>query len=208
MITLGLIGGIGSGKSTVAAMFRQLGAVVIDADAIGHDVLRLPEVKTALRSRWGTDVISSDGEPDRRQIANIVFQRDERGEQELNWLQTLTHPLIDREIETRVKALNISGERVVVLDIPLLLEAKWDTEVDKIVFVDAPQQLRMQRVLRRGWTQSEFESRESAQLPVAEKRLRADWILRNDETEESTLDQVRKIWQNLGQVENETSARM
>lgn len=197
MITLGLIGGIGSGKSTVAEMFRQFGAVVIDADSIGHRVLLFPEVKSELKSRWGDDVFGPDGELDRRKVAQIVFQPTESGRAELDYLQKLTHPLIGREIEKQIEQFGRSGEKVVVLDIPLLLEAGWNADVHEIVFVDAPEEVRMARVRQRGWTPEEFKSREAAQWPVDAKKQRADRIIRNTGNLHDVLDQIGVIWQNL-----------
>lgn len=197
MKTLGLIGGIGSGKSTVAKMFVDLGASVIDADAIGHQVLLTDDVKTVARRRWGDQVFDETGELDRRSLALIVFAGSPESEKELDFLKSLTHPLIGREIERRVRQWEVFGTAILVLDIPLLLEAKWDAHVDKVLFVDAPREVRLRRAMQRGWTEAEFTAREATQWPLDRKRARADFIVQNDDFLDSTLDQIRNIWHNL-----------
>lgn len=205
MLIIGLLGGIGSGKSTVADMFRELGAVNIDADRIGHQILLQADVKASARQRWGEDVFDARGELDRRKLAGRVFadpdDRTAGGARELQFLKSLTHPLIGKEIERQVREFQELDKPLVVFDAPLLLEANWDPIVDQTVFVDAPRPIRLARVLHRGWTESEFDAREAAQLGVEEKRLRADWIVDNAGSLDATLDQVREIWQNFSNRE-------
>ncbi len=197
LFTLGLIGGIGSGKSTVARLFAQLGAGVIDADRIGHRVLLTPPIKDAVRTRWGNTVFDASGEVDRRAVAEIVFAQTESGRRELDFLKSLTHPLIRREIENEINAFEKSGISVAVLDAALLLESDWQTAVDGIVFVDAPKNIRLERVLQRGWTEKQFDSREKAQLPLDVKKAAANWTVDNSGNLETTLDQTRFLWQNV-----------
>lgn len=198
MKTLGLIGGIGSGKSTVASLFRDLGAAVINADEIGHQVLLRHDVKEQARIRWGHSVFDSHSELDRRKLADIVFVDTPSGQCELEFLKSVTHPLIGEGIERQLKHFAQNSYSIVVLDIPLLLEAQWDKSVDNIVFVDASRSTRLERVKKRGWTESEFQSREKAQMPLDEKRSHADWVIRNNGNLVDVLDQIKKIWQNLG----------
>ena len=197
MQTLGLIGGIGSGKSTVAALFAQLGAGIVDADGIGHRVLCLPEVKAAIERRWGHGVIAPNGEPDRRAIADRVFSSTESGRRELEFLTALTHPIINREIDVELRKLESAECPIAVLDAALLLETDWKTRVDHIVFVDASRNVRLQRVLGRGWTEVQFDAREASQLSLECKKTKADWIVDNSENITKTLDEVQSIWQNL-----------
>lgn len=197
MKTLGIVGGIGSGKSTVAGVFEKLGAALINADEIGHQVLQQDEIKQAAALRWGTSVFDSQGELDRPKLAAIVFTETEAGKIELEFLQSLTHPSIGNEIDHRIEQFCQSGKRVAVLDIPLLFETNWSCSVDKVLFVDAPRPVRLERVLKRGWTETEFNRREAAQLPLEEKRNRADWVLKNYGNSDQMLDQVVRIWENL-----------
>ena len=175
MKIIGIIGGIGSGKSTVAALFQQLGAAVISADDIGHQVLLLPEVKQAVQQRWGSAVFGNDGEIDRRALAAVVFAE----EKELAYLKSLTHPMIAEEAHRQQEEHKRSGVQLCLLDAPLLLESGWDHLVDLIVFVSASAEERWDRVKDRGWTESEWRQRELAQFSVEEKSRRANVVLDN-----------------------------
>lgn len=197
MEVFGLIGGIGSGKSTVAKMFEDLGAVVVDADKVGHSVLLDPEVKNVVAARWGNGVFAGDGEIDRRKLADVVFDDSEQGRNDLEYLKFLTHPLIGKYVVARFHDLDKSGTKIIVFDAPLLLEAGWDSLVRKLIFVDAPQPVRLARVLTRGWSKTEFKTREAAQISVEQKRAKADWIVNNSGNFAETLDQVVDIWQNF-----------
>ena len=197
MQTLGLIGGIGSGKSTVAVLFAQLGAGVVNADVVGHRILRLPEIKTALEQRWGNGILDSTGELDRKAIAEYVFAPTEFGHRELAFLTALTHPLIKREIDSELRQLASAEKPVAVLDAALLLETDWKTSVDRIVFVDAPRCVRLERILKRGWTESQFDAREAAQLPLEVKKAKADVIVDNSGNLPQTLDGVKRVWKDL-----------
>ena len=175
MKILGIIGGIGSGKSTAAELFRQLGAATISADDIGHRTLLLPKVKKSALERWGLFVFGNDGEIDRRKLATVVFADKD----ELTYLKSLTHPSIAEEVHRQRKEHEQSGVQLCLLDAPLLLELGWDHHVDLIVFVSAPTEARWERVKDRGWSKTEWKQRESAQLSVEEKTRRANVILDN-----------------------------
>jgi len=197
MQILGLIGGIGSGKSTVAGLFAQWGAGVVDADTIGHRVLRLSKVKTAIEQRWGLGVFGPNGDIDRKAIADRVFSPTESELRELEFLTSLTHPIIKREIDAELQRLESAETPVAVLDAALLLETDWKTNVHYVVFVDAPRNVRLQRALRRGWTTAQFDAREATQLPLEFKKTKADWIVDNSGNFAQTLDEVQTVWQNL-----------
>ncbi|MDR3197491.1 MAG: dephospho-CoA kinase [Planctomycetaceae bacterium] len=197
MVILGLIGGIGSGKSTVAEMFCQLGAERIDADQIGHEVLQYPDVQTAARNRWGDRIFDANGQLNRKALAQIVFDPSETGCEELRFLNFLVHPHITRKIEDQIRRFSESQCRYLILDAPLLLEHHWEQRVDYLVFVDAPRSIRLARTQKRGWTQTELDAREHSQLDIEKKRRSADWIINNSGNPDETLDHVKKIWQNL-----------
>ncbi len=197
MLTLGLVGGIASGKSQVAQILSDLGAVVIDADRAGHEVLREPDVIAAAKARWGDGVLEASGQISRRAVARIVFAAGNR--EERRFLEELTHPRIERRLEQAladVKAQQPSP-RAIVLDAALLFEAGWDKLCDKIVFVDAPRDVRLERAVVRGWSADQFASREAAQMPVGEKRSRADIVIRNTRTLQSLREVVRLTWHDL-----------
>jgi dephospho-CoA kinase len=189
MQVLGIIGGIGGGKSTASAMFRQLGAEVICADDIGHQALLVSDVKKAAQERWGSVVFGDDSEMDRRKLAAVVFA----DEKELDFLKSLTHPLIADEVHRQREEHERNGVQLCLLDAPLLLEAGWEHLVDKIIFIDAPAEVRWHRVKSRGWSETEWLQRETAQLSVEEKRCRADVILDNSGDMEHLRTQVEVI---------------
>lgn len=195
MKILGIIGGIGSGKSTASTLFRQLGAAVISADDIGHQVLRLPDVKKAVQERWESAVFDGDGEIDRRKLAAVVFA-DER---ELSYLKSLTHPLIAEEVHRQRKEHEQGGVQLCLLDAPLLLESGWDSMVDLIIFVSAPAEVRWDRIRSRGWSETEWRQREAAQLPVEEKFRRARIVLDNSGDADHLRTQVERTIRELAE---------
>ena len=199
MKIIGIIGGIGSGKSTAARLFQQSGAAIISVDVIGHQILLLPKVKESARARWGLTVFGNSSlestafgntaEIDRRKLAAVVFA----DEKELAYLKLLTHPLIAEEVHRQQKEHEKSGVQLCLLDAPLLLESGWEHLVDLIVFVSAPAEARWERVKVRGWTETEWKQREAAQFLVEEKKCRADVILDNSGDVEHLRLQVETL---------------
>ena len=138
MLTLGLVGGIASGKSVVANCFRDLGALVLDADKAGHDVLREPDVIATLRQRWGDRVVDAHGQISRKEVAQIVFAPG-NGPRSDSWKSSLTRGFrCDLQQEMAKALAQTPPPRVAVIDAALLFEAGWDKLCDKIVFIDAP----------------------------------------------------------------------
>jgi dephospho-CoA kinase len=190
------LGGIGSGKSFVAGELARHGAVVFDADKVGHQVLELPQVVAAARQRWGPEILDSRGQIDRRALARIVF--DPGSATELRYLEEITHPLIAKQFAELMQALSAGQPRsVVVVDAPLLLRAGWDKICDKVVYVDAPYEVRLARAQQRGWSEAEFRRREAAQEDLDLKRASADVTIDNSASPESTQAQVERLWQCL-----------
>jgi dephospho-CoA kinase len=189
---IGLIGGIGSGKSQVARVFvEETGGKIISGDALGHEALKQPEIRDAVARRWGASVLDADGEVNRRTLGGIVFAK----KSELTALEALVHPWIKRHIGEEVEAYRRDASvALVVVDAAILLEAGWDDVCDALVFVDVPREVRLRRIAgQRGWTQEEVEARESAQLPLSEKAGRADVLLDNSGTVEDLRRQVRSL---------------
>lgn len=197
MVVIGLLGGVASGKSLVAAELARLGAGVLDADRAGHEVLQMPHIKDAVRERWGPSVFGTDGEIDRSLLAGIVFGPPPSGPRERHFLQRLTHPEIGRVLSRQIDHMADSGKRAAVLDAPLLLEAGWDKVCNVLVFVEAPRWLRLSRALARGWTEAEFSAREEAQQSLGVKRSRADVVVDNSGDLEQTRAQVERFWRSL-----------
>lgn len=194
---VGLVGGIASGKSSIAQEFCRLGAALVEADKLGHEVLMEDEVKQKLRDRWGDSIFLDDGAVNRQKVAAIVFARPPEGPQELRFLEGITHPRIARKIQQRIRELGRSGVQVVILDAPLLLEAGWASECQRIVYVHAPREERLRRAKLRGWSEAQLAARESAQLSLEEKRKVADEVIDNSSSFEHTLAQIQRFWQSL-----------
>ncbi|HUU96296.1 MAG TPA: dephospho-CoA kinase [Phycisphaerae bacterium] len=175
---VGLCGGVGAGKSMVAKEFERLGCLVIDSDRLNHKVLRRPDVLQTLRGWWGDRVVAADGRPDHRRIAEIVFSNPD----EKRRLESLVHPLIARVREDMIKAGNEDpAVEAIILDSPLLLESNLDRLCDSIVFVEASETRRLQRLQReRNWGRDELDRRQRCQKPLACKRSRSDFVINND----------------------------
>lgn len=198
MILIGVAGGVASGKSLVSEQLASLGAVIFDADRTGHEVLRDPEVKEAVRRRWGDDVLTAAGEVDRSKVAEIVFAPPPSGSEELTYLEHLTHPRIGHRLQDRMAELARDGRTVaVVLDAPVMFKVGWDKLCDKILFVDVPRELRLARAMSRGWSEESFEAREATQESLDVKRSRADVIIDNSSSPEHTYAQVEQFWRSL-----------
>jgi dephospho-CoA kinase len=170
---------------------------VLDADQAGHDVLREPAVISAIKHRWGEEVLDAEGQVRRGAVAKIVF--DAGGEGERKFLEQLTHPRIQMRIQQRIQQLQ-SGSvvpPVAVLDAALLFEAGWSRICDKIVFVDATDDKRQAWAATRGWTAAQLAERERAQLPIEVKRSRADFVIENRGSRDELRTNVERVWREL-----------
>ncbi len=192
---IGLLGGIASGKSFVAEQMERRGAAVVSADRLAHEVLRLAEVKDAVRARWGQGVFDPDGQVNRSALGKIVFAPPPEGPRELKELERITHPRIGQLALARLAELKQQGAAAaIVLDVPLMLESGWNKFCDKIVFVDAPRSVRAARAAARGWSDEDFARREAAQESLETKRKLADVVIDNSQMGESTETQIKRIW--------------
>jgi len=194
MLVVGILGGVASGKTLVAAELARLGASVLDADGAGHTVLCQADVRDALVARWGRAILCRDGRVDRKALARIVFAPPPSGPAELAYLERLTHPPIGVLLRQQLADLTRRGVAVAVLDAAVMIEAGWDRWCDRMVFVDAPRETRLARCRRRGWTDEEFARREAAQESLERKRARADVIIDNSRSAASTRRQVERFW--------------
>lgn len=196
---IGLVGGIASGKSVVAKKFVELGAAVLDADRAGHKVLERPEIRNVIAQQFGQEVITSDGQVNRRALAQKVFHGEPAtARQNLHQLEQLTHPAIADELCQQWQAVLEAGTaRAVILDAPVLLKAGWDSFCTQIVFVEARREQRLARAAERGWSPADFDAREAAQESLDVKRGRADVIIDNSGSLACTHAQVERYWQSL-----------
>ncbi len=196
MRVIGLVGGVASGKSLIARQLVELGAGWLDADRAGHEVLELEDVKQAIRQRFGEEVVGPDGQLSRPAIGRRVFGGEGSADAR-RFLEQVTHPRIGELLGRQAAALEAAGKQVLVLDAPLLMEAGWDRFCDKTVFVEAPREVRLHRVLGRGWSDAEFTAREAAQQSLDVKRNRADVVIDNSGSPEATSEQVKRFWHSL-----------
>jgi dephospho-CoA kinase len=133
MHVLGIVGGVASGKSLVSEQLQSLGAAVLDADKVGHAVLREPKVEAAVRARWGSGVFDESGRINRRAVARIVFAPRPDGPPELSFLEQLTHPRITARLKAELEELRARGNvPAVVLDAALLFRGGWDKLCDRV----------------------------------------------------------------------------
>ncbi|MHB8866431.1 MAG: dephospho-CoA kinase [Pirellulaceae bacterium] len=198
MVVIGITGGIASGKSLVAQQLRQLGAVVLDADAVGHEVLQDPSVRAALCARWGSGILDQEGEICRRAVADKVFAPPPEGPQELAFLEQWTHPRITERIGKQLQALRRRSDcPVAVLDAPLLYKAGWEALCDVVLFVEADAALRAARARQRGWSETQWRTREAAQPALDAQRARASLVLDNSGSPAHLAAQVERFWRSL-----------
>jgi dephospho-CoA kinase len=198
---IGIVGGIGSGKSFIARCFGELGCRVIDSDSQVRAAYRDPQVIETLRQWWGDAVLSPRGEIDRRFISGKVFADPA---QRLR-LEQLLHPWVNAAREQEMKvAADDPSVLAFVWDAPLLLEAGLAGACDSIVYVDAPLDIRLVRVREtRGWEAEELQRRENLQWPLDKKREIADYVLSNTADAAWARDQVRDLLPRiLAQVAN------
>ena len=190
---IGIVGGIGSGKSFVARLFGELGACVIHSDEVVHQIYQRPDVQQTLQEWWGPDVLTATG-VDRRAVAKIIFDN----EHERHRLEALVHPLVTAERE-RVMAAAAQDPKVTafVWDTPLLIESNLHKSCDAVVFVDTPTDVRIARVADRGWDAAELARREILQTPLDKKRTISHYVIRNAADSGDVREQVRRVFSEI-----------
>jgi len=191
-VNVGLTGGLGSGKSTVAALLGERGAVIIDADVVAREVVRAGTPGfAAIVARFGPGVVGPDGELNRAGLARIVFADSNA----LDDLNAIVHPLVGSRSAELVAAAPPGA--VVVHDIPLLAENGLADRFDAVVVVEADREIRLARLAERGLTRAEAEARMTAQANDEQRRAIADEIVRNDGDLDSLARQIDRLWDRL-----------
>ncbi|HNE88026.1 MAG TPA: dephospho-CoA kinase [Actinomycetota bacterium] len=189
MRRVGLTGGIGSGKSTVAQMFADLGAWVVDADAIAREVVAPgSEGLAELVEQFGSQILTDNGDLDRAAVAAVVFS-DPSARERLN---AIVHPLIARRTTELIAA--IPQDAVLVHDVPLLVELGMQATYDLVVVVDAPDDVRVQRLVQRGLDEDDARARIAAQASRDERLAVADVIIENTGDLDDLRTQVKAAW--------------
>ena len=197
MLVIGLTGNIGSGKSTVAQLLSERGATIIDADVLSRRAVEFgtPAYEKIVR-RWGTSVLAPDRQLDRAALRRYVFS-DQGQLEELN---RIVHPEVERLRLRLLDEARQRGDRVVVCDIPLLFEKHMAHNFDRIILVDAPRPLRLERLVRdRGLRETEAMDMIAAQMPAELKRAGSDFIIENESTLNALEQRVADVWTHLVQ---------
>lgn len=191
MLVAGLTGGIGSGKSAASACFTALGVPVIDADQVARQVVEPgSEALIKIAAHFGQDVIKTDGNLDRAALRRIVFDK----ERERNWLEALLHPLIRESILDTLEQFDADGHAYAVLASPLLLETDQHLLVSKVIVVDVPESLQIERTMQRdGIEEPQVRQILAAQMNRDERLSHADFILDNSGNEEALADAVSAL---------------
>ena len=203
MTTIALTGGIASGKTTISKRLGELGAVIIDADAIAHEVVATgTPTLAAIADRFGDDVLNDDGSLNRKALAAIVFNDKEA----LGALNDITHPEIRRVTKARIESIRAEEpDTIFIHDIPLLAENRSNYDYDEIWVADAPAEVRRQRLMDdRGMSAEEAQARIDAQASDEERRMIADVVIDTTQSFDETVQQVDELWARLrvGDIED------
>ncbi|MSO37654.1 MAG: dephospho-CoA kinase [Acidimicrobiia bacterium] len=194
MLLVGLTGGIGAGKSTVAGVLADLGAVVLDADAVAREVVEPgTPAFTALIEQFGQEIVGPDGSLDRPRLAEIAFATDASRLA----LESITHPAIHAEFGRQMSSAPIDA--ILVMDVPLLVESGTAAErgYEAVIVVESPREVRLDRLEQRGLGRSDAEARMAAQATDAERRLIATYVVDNSGDLAGLTEQVQRIWIDL-----------
>jgi dephospho-CoA kinase len=196
MLVIGLVGGIGSGKSVATAMLAELGAEIINADLVGHEVYEPGKPGfDAIVAEFGSDVVGPDERIDRKRLGALVFADSTR----LARLNAIVHPLIRAEIERRVQQARVKGEaRAVVVEAAILLEAGWRSLVDQVWVISARREDVLARLAaQRGMGVDETDARMAKQMTDAERRAAADVVIENSGSLDELRVRLEGLWQTL-----------
>jgi dephospho-CoA kinase len=195
MLKIGLTGNIASGKSTVAEVWRSLGANVVDADELARRAVDPgTPAFSAIAAEWGEEVVEADGGLDRAALRRIVFADPAARER----LEAIVHPAVAGLREELYREAEARGDAAIVADIPLLFEVGLVDEFDVVVLVDAPEETRLARLVGdRGLDPAEAQRMIAAQMSPALKRARADYVIENDGTLTEVRRRARDVWQEL-----------
>ncbi len=190
MLKVGLTGSIGTGKSTVAKIFKELGAYVIDADSIVHTLLKQNNVKEKVREILG-DVFDEKGDIDKKKVASIIFNNPEKKKQ----IEALLHPLVFQYIQNWLSDIEKKDpDAIAVVEVPLMIETGSYKNYDLVIVIYAPEKLQLERLLKKGMTEEEALSRIKSQMPIEEKVKYADIVIKNTGSLEELKKEVEKVY--------------
>ena len=191
---IGIMGGIGSGKSTVAAEFAKLGCKVIDADEIVHELLNRKAIKEKIVAFFGRDVVGSSGNIDRKRLGEIVFADYNK----LTMLNGIIHPLVIDRAEELIEQYKQQNQiKAIVLDMPLLVEIGWAGRCNKLIFVDCKEKIRVERAKKLGFDKNQLKIRENFQISLDKKLALADNTVENNSDFSAMVRQVADIFSDI-----------
>jgi dephospho-CoA kinase len=191
MLIVALTGGIGSGKSTVGQMLEDLGAIVTDSDQLAREVVERGTTGfDQIVAAFGDGVLKN-GDLDRAALAEVIFKDPTKRTQ----LEQITHPLIRKAFAKVVESSK--GDSIVINQIPLLVESKHEYKFDHVITVSATEEIRIERLLKRGMNLTQIKQRIQAQSTDAQREEISDSIIRNDKSQAELLSEVEKVWKLL-----------
>ena len=196
---VGIVGGVGAGKSSVVRKVTALKLFVIDADRIGHELLLTNDIRSKLCSAFGEEILDTTGSVRRELLAAKVFGASETQTSDRIRLNEILHPAIREEI---YRSINQAPQDVdaIILDAALLLEAGWADECDAVIFIDTPLEVRQQRVaVNRGWSTEELQRREASQWSLSKKRELARFVVDNSGLLQVAVDQLTSVLEKIVQ---------
>lgn len=192
---IGILGGVGSGKSTIAGQFARLGCAVIDADEIAHNLLERKDLRKEIIARFGREILTRGGKIDRRKLAGIVFADAKK----IKALNKMIHPLVFKEVTKLIKKANSQSRvKAIVLDMPLLMEVGWAKRCDKLIFVKCRQRTRAKRSQKKGiFSIKMLKNREKFQISLDKKEAITDNTIDNNSGFSALAGQVTDIFSGL-----------
>ena len=191
MLIVALTGGIGSGKTMVGEIFAELGALVVDSDQLAREVVERGSKGFDLIVTEFGDEILKNGDLDRAVLASLIFKDTKKRAK----LEEITHPLIRQSFAKIVSSAG--SDSIIINQIPLLVESKHDYKFDQVITVSAPENIRTERLLKRGLTLSQIDQRMKAQATDTQREGISDTVIVNDKSEQELITQVEKVWEGL-----------
>ncbi len=190
---LGLTGGIGTGKSTVAKMLREKNIPVVDTDSISKEIIEYPEIIEKIKAEISSKIFNNENKLDRKKLSEIVFENKDK----LKKLNEIMHPVILKKMWEEVEKLK-KDYKVIVVDIPLLFEINMENEVDKVLLIYSSKEIQIERIMNRdGRTREEAIKIINSQMPLYKKREKSDYIIQNNDSLEKLEKNLDKVVQKL-----------
>lgn len=194
MKIIGLTGGIGTGKSTAEEIFKRLGAYVIDADSIVHQLYKQEHIKEKLKQIFTEDIFDNNQEIDRKKVARIVFSDKTKRKA----LEEIIHPEVNKYIDEWLNQIEKNNpDAVAIVSVPLMIETGSYKKYQKIILVYAPKELQIERLIKKGYSYEEAVSRINAQMDIEEKLKYADYVIINTSTLENLENQVKRVFDEI-----------